>query len=81
MNIQAISQPSWSTASFDNATETSPMELSALGQHFASCQGSRGRLFALRCAAEATHGFVATRFMTTLVVAVALLAGVACAVL
>ena len=81
MNTQAISAPAWSTTSFDTAVDTSPMELSALGEHLARCQGTRGRLFALRCAAEATHGFVAARFVTTLVVVTALLAGVACLVL
>lgn len=81
MNIHAISHPSWSTASFGSAVDTSPMELSALGEHFARCQGSRGRLFALHCAAEITHGFVAPRFVTTLVVVTALFAGVACLVL
>lgn len=77
MNTHALSQPSWSTASFGSRADTSPMELSALGEHFAHCQGLRGRLFGLRCAAEAAHGFVATRFVTTLVVLVALFAGVA----
>lgn len=81
MNMHAISHPSWSTASFGSAMDISPMDLSALVDHFARCQGCRGRLFALRCAAEATHGFVATRFVTTLVVMVSLIAGVAFAVL
>lgn len=81
MNTHAISHSSWSTASIDRKMDTSAMELLALGEHFARCQGSRGRLFALRCAAEATHGFVATRFVTTLVVVVALFASVACVVL
>ena len=78
MNTHTISHPYWSTASFDSKVDPSAMDLLALGEHFARCQGSRGRLFALRCAAEATHGFVATRFVTTLVVVVALIAGVAC---
>lgn len=81
MNTHAISHSSWSTASVDRKVDTSAMELLALGEHFARCQGSRGRLFALRCAAEATHGFVATRFVTTLVVVAALFASVACVVL
>lgn len=81
MNTHAISHSSWSTASVDRKMDTSAMELLALGEHFARCQGSRGRLFALRCAAEATHGFVATRFVTTLVVVAALFASVACVVL
>ncbi len=81
MNSQAIFHPSWSTTSFGGATDTSPMELSALGEHFDRCQGSRGRLFGLRCAAEAVHGFAVTRFVTTLVVVVGLFAAAACVLL
>jgi hypothetical protein len=75
MNNDLIAHPSWSTASFGDAADTSPMELSALGEHLDTCQGSRGRLFALHCVAETMHGFVAARLVTTLM-AVALLIGV-----
>lgn len=61
--------PFWSTASFGEPADTSPMELSALGEHLDSCKGSHGRLFAMRCAAEKMNGFIAARFVTTLVVA------------
>lgn len=74
MNTKVITRPSWSTASFGDSPGTSPMELSALGEHLDSCRGSHGRLFALQCAAHAVHGFVAARFVTTLVV-LALLIG------
>jgi hypothetical protein len=57
----------WVTASADDGAETSPMELFALGAHVDRCNGSRGRMFALRCAADAMHGFIAPRFVTTLV--------------
>ena len=67
--------PSWSTASFGDDAQTSPMELSALGSHLHQCKGASGRLFAARCVADAMHGFVAQRLVTTLVV-VALLMGV-----
>jgi hypothetical protein len=60
--------PNWSTASFGDAVDTSPMELSALGEHLHLCRSLSGRLFVLRCAAEAVRGFVASRFVTTLVV-------------
>ena len=33
------------------------------------CNGSRGRWFALSCGAEALHGFIAGRFVTTLLIA------------
>jgi hypothetical protein len=75
MNINTIAIPCWSTASFGDAADTSPMELSALGEHLNLCKGLNGRLFALQCAAQTMHGFVAARFVTTLVV-VALLIGV-----
>lgn len=65
--------PTWTTASLGAHTDTSPLELSALGDHLGRCQTGRGPLFALRCAADATHGLVAPRFVTTLVVAVAVL--------
>jgi hypothetical protein len=76
MNTNRILAPSWSTASFGDTADTSPMELSALGEHLDLCKVSQGRLFALRCAAEAMNGFVAARFVTTLVVLAALLIGV-----
>ena len=67
----------WSTASFGESADTSPMELSVLGDHLSACHASRGRLFSLRCAAERLHGHVAPRFVTTLLLA-ALLIGLGC---
>jgi hypothetical protein len=46
------------------------MELSSLGEHLELCRSLSGRLFVLRCAAEAARDFVAARFVTTLVVVV-----------
>ena len=68
MSIRITSAPRWSTASFGDTADTSPMELSALGNHLNLCQGARGRLFTLHCAAEIMNRFVAPRFVTTLVV-------------
>ena len=39
----------------------------------ATANGSRGRWFALRCAVDAVHDVVAPRFVTTLVIAGALI--------
>ena len=75
MHTPPITLPLWSTASLGDEAETSPMELSALGAHMAACKSLKGRLFSARCAAEAMHGFVAGRMVTTLVVA-ALLIGI-----
>ncbi len=73
MHTNTVFTPSWSTASFGDDAETSPMELSALGSHFNQCTGATGRLFAARCVADSMHGFVAPRLVTTLVVAVVLM--------
>jgi len=75
LNNDILAAPAWTTASFGDSADTSPMELSALGEHLHLCKGSRGRLFALHCVAETMHGFVAARLITT-VVAVALLIGI-----
>jgi hypothetical protein len=66
----------WATASFAEAADTSPMELSALGDHVDHCNGSRGRMFGLRCAADSLSAFIAPRFVTTVVI-VAFVLGVA----
>lgn len=73
MSTNVITSPCWSTASFGDAADTSPTELSALGEHLDLCRGSRGRLFAVHCVAQTMHGFVAARFVTTLVVIVLLI--------
>ena len=80
MNSHVVVNPFWSTASFGDTVDTSPMELSALGEHLDLCKGSRGRMFRLQCVAETLNGFVAARLVTTLVV-VALLIGAASLVL
>lgn len=76
MNNDSVTTHSWSTSSFGGSVDTSPMELSALGEHLNVCRSTSGRLFALRCAAEKMNGFVAGRFVTTLAVAVTVLIGV-----
>ena len=68
-------RPFWATSSIDGAAETTPMDLSILGAHIDRCNGLRGRMFAFRCVADALFGFLAPRFVTTLVV-VALVFGV-----
>lgn len=73
---QRVSRRPWATASFADSADTTPMELSALGAHVDRCNGSRGRMFKLQCAADALTGFVAPRFVTTTVI-VAVVLGVA----
>jgi len=65
--------PHWATSSFAAQGDSLPMELSALGEHLEHCQRLTGRLFALHCAADAVHRFVAPRFVTTLMVATLLI--------
>ena len=74
--IRANPAPSWSTSTFSNSADTSPMELSELGEHLGHCMGPHGRLWTLQCIAENLNGFLSSRLVTTLVVA-ALLIGIA----
>lgn len=56
--------PPWATAAFSGAADTTPMELEL---HIDRCIGSREPMFGLRCVVDAVHGFIAPRFVTTLV--------------
>ena len=68
--IQVVQQQAaWSTASFGDAADTSPVELSVLGQHLDSCKRAHGRWLAMQCVADRMNGFIAARVVTTLVVA------------
>jgi hypothetical protein len=66
----------WSTASFGGSTETTPVELTSLGDHLGLCRTPNGHWFALHCVADSVRGFMATRFMTTLL-GLAILVGIA----
>ncbi|MBP8270781.1 MAG: hypothetical protein KAX42_02805 [Sphaerotilus sp.] len=76
MTTSPSTSPRWSTACFGDATDTSPMDLSALGEHLDLCRGVRGRLFTTRCRVEAVHGFVSTHLVTTALAAATLAGGV-----
>jgi hypothetical protein len=71
-----VSKRPWATAAIADTADTTPMELSALGAHVDRCNGSRGRMFALQCAADSLIGFIASRFVTTAVI-VAIVFGIA----
>lgn len=79
MSFHATAVPRWTTASIADAADTAPMELRELGDHVSQCNGSRSRWFALHCATEAVHDFVAPRFVTTLVIAAAVIGLIALA--
>lgn len=69
----SLSTSPWATAAYGAPADTTPMELAHLHQHLAQCTDARGRLVALRCSALHLRGFVLSRRVTTL--AVALVAG------
>lgn len=73
MQHNASSGRCWTTSSFGDTADTTPMELSALGEHLDVCRALTGPLFALRCGAEAVHAFAATRVVTTLFAATVLI--------
>lgn len=69
MNAARIAcQPSWSTASLADSALGLPLEATVLGEHLNACRSNNGPLLALSCGAEALHGFVSARFVTTLTV-------------
>jgi len=74
MKKNTLTSPAWATASIGDTPDTSPMELSALGEHLTICRGHTGRLFTLQCLAETANGFVSSRFVTSLVVLTILIA-------
>ncbi len=71
MHAQTLSSPRWSTSTGLDSADSMPMELEALGEHVSRCNTTRSRWFAWRCRADSVHDFVAPRFVTTLVIAAA----------
>ncbi len=63
----------WRTASDGRSADTLPADLSALGEHLNSCQSTHRHILALHCATQAARRFMAARFFTTVVLAVAIL--------
>lgn len=58
----------WPTASHSDAAKSSGTDLLLLGKHLNACPQLHRHLLTLHRVAESVHGFVATRFVTTLVV-------------
>ena len=77
MKSSTISSSPWTTSSFGGTADTSPMELSALGDHMDDCRKTQGGWFLLRCFADGLHQFMASRFVTTLFVATVLMGAAA----
>ncbi len=74
MKTDVAADARWSTASIPFAADSLPTELSVLGEHLDHCRALTGRLFALRCWADAAYRFVASRFVTTALLSAALIA-------
>ena len=66
---------SWGKLSYSCSVETTPLELSLLGEHLGLCKGP-SPIFAIHCAAQSMCHFVASRFVTSLLL-IAALAGLA----
>ena len=58
----------WCTASRSDATKSSCTDLLVLGEHLSACPQIHRHLLTLHGVAQSIHGFVATRFVSTLVV-------------
>jgi hypothetical protein len=63
--------PKWTTSSYGEATDTTPGDLAALGQHIGQCSRSSGRLVAMQCGAQKLKGVVTARLVSTLAVVLA----------
>ncbi|MBK9363069.1 MAG: hypothetical protein IPM99_19180 [Rubrivivax sp.] len=59
----------WRTSSFGDMQAASAHELSTLGEHLQACRLGGGGLFSVGCGAQALHRHVASRFVTTLALA------------
>ena len=77
MTEEPINHARWRTSSFASPPDTSPAELAELGEHLRRCQQRRGKLFKAGNAATVLNGFLAPRFVSTLVI-VAVLAVASC---
>jgi hypothetical protein len=76
MKTRPISARSWSTSTQGHPVGSSPVDLSALGEHMEACQGGHRHLTRLHCVAQSMHGFIASRLVSSLVL-VAVLFGLA----
>ncbi len=73
MKTQFGAMPCWSTTANNQGTGDFQTEASVLGEHLHYCKRPYGHLYGVVFAADAMHGFAASRFVTTLVVAALLI--------
>lgn len=74
MNSPATTSHKWCTASNSDSAKSTRADLAALGEHMNTCPQLHRHLLSLQGATEVMNGFVATRFVSTLLV-LALLVG------
>ena len=75
MNSDPRSAPRWSTSSFGDAPDVSPMELGFLREELGRCKGRVA--LSLQCFAERLDEFLAPRFITIVMVATLLIVAAA----
>ncbi len=73
--IPATTRP-WRTSCEGHIADTTPMELSALGEHLAVCNASGPRRVALHCGVQRLMAIVMTRLVSAAALTVALIAAV-----
>jgi hypothetical protein len=69
-----VSTSCWSTSTFGEPANALAKEFSVLAEHLDLCHLMRGRLFAVHCGADMVRGFLAARFVTTVVLSASVLA-------
>jgi hypothetical protein len=74
MSHPATPHCAWRTATYGDNASSSKRDIQSLGEHLSACRNLPRHLFTLRCAAESTHAFIASRFVTTLAIFVVVVA-------
>ena len=64
--------PVWTTSSYGETTDTTPVDLAVLSEHMAHCTARSGRLVAVQCGVASLRGFVSGRLVTTAALVAAL---------
>ena len=68
MHSPTTTRHKWCTAAHSDNAKSARADLAALGEHLSACPQLHRHLLTLHGAAEAMNGFVATRFVSTLLV-------------
>jgi hypothetical protein len=63
----------WSTRSYGEPADTTPMDMAALRAHLVLCRRPQSRAFRLRCAARDLGAFMLSRVISTLLISALLL--------